>query len=138
MLGAGRVAVGVLWAESELDAGGRRGGGGGGVGGGGRFVVPDLGDGGEAAKGMGGASGRGWVPRVVHGKGLGLRECAADGAVLDGGRRLRRLFRRRRRRHGDGRGHLLVLGWQFCNLKKRSSSKCSRSPSSLSWMPPYR
>ena len=58
-----------------------------------------LGDGGESGKGMGGAIGRGGVPRVVHGKGLGRRECAADGAVRDRGRRLRR-------RRGDGGGHL--------------------------------
>jgi hypothetical protein len=46
VLTGGRVAIGVLWAEPELEAGrGRRGGGGRGR----RFVVPDLREIGEEA-----------------------------------------------------------------------------------------
>lgn len=67
------MAIGVLRAEAELEAGAG-------------VRTPDLGDGGEAAKSMGGASGRGGVSGVVHSEGLGPRDSAADGAVRDGGR----------------------------------------------------
>ena len=57
-LAEGWMAVGVLGAEAELEAGA-------GIG------APDLGDAGETAEGAGGAGGGRGVARVVHGEGLG-------------------------------------------------------------------
>lgn len=82
----GRVAVGILGAEAELEAGARVG-------------APDLGDGGEAAEGLGGAGRGGRVARVVDGECLGGRDGARDGAAGYSGRRSRR-----RRRLGVGEG----------------------------------